>query len=145
LPDPCLVVLVTVPDHLSVIMLHVYFVTLPGPCYTFCGGILLMYLHYIYSVFCISCRHHYCYAQHRIVVVLHMPTCMFTSITSPLDDYRHDPMITGLVMVLKDDMYIYFYCLHVYLFLLLMIFFLYGIMLTISLLYGITSTTTCII
>ena len=55
--------LVTVPDQLSAIMLHVYFVTLPGTCYTFCGGILLMYmytLHCIYSVFCIPCRHHYC-------------------------------------------------------------------------------------
>jgi len=38
-------------------------------------------------------------------------------------------------MVLKDNMYIYFSCLHVYLFLLLMI----------SLLYGITSATGCII
>jgi len=58
----CLVVLVTVPNHLSVIMLHVYFVTLPGTCYTFCGGILLMFmytLHCIYSVFCIHCRHQY--------------------------------------------------------------------------------------
>ena len=56
------------------------------------------------------------YAQHSIVVILHMPTCMFilhmltcmiTSITSSLDnsiyyinwirldDYRHDPKMTG--------------------------------------------------
>ena len=58
----CLVVLVIVSNNLSAIMLHVYFVTLLGTCYTFCGGILLMYmypLHCIYSVFCIPCRHHF--------------------------------------------------------------------------------------
>ena len=37
----CLVVLVTTPDHLFAIMLHVYVVPLSGTCYTFCGGILL--------------------------------------------------------------------------------------------------------
>ena len=37
----CLVVLVTVPDNLSTIMLLVYFVTLPGTCYTLCYGTLL--------------------------------------------------------------------------------------------------------
>jgi len=41
----CLVVLVTVRDKLSAILLPVYFVTLPGTCYTFCGGILLMYMY----------------------------------------------------------------------------------------------------
>ena len=76
-----LVVHVPVPDHFAVIMLPVYVVTLPVSCYTFCGGILLMYmyicyfawymllflwwhtthvLHCIYSVFWIPCRHHYC-------------------------------------------------------------------------------------
>ena len=83
----CLVVHVPVPDHLAAIMLRVYFVTLPGTCYTFCGGILLMYmytLHCIHSVFCIGIIT--VYAQHRIVVILHMPICMFISITSPLDN-----------------------------------------------------------
>jgi len=37
----CFVVLVTVPDTLSTIMLHVYVVTLPGTCYTFCYSTLL--------------------------------------------------------------------------------------------------------
>ena len=32
-------------------------------------------------------------------------------------------MITGSVMVLKDDLFIYFYCLHDYIFLLLLIYF----------------------
>ena len=59
----CLVVHVPVPDHFVVIMLPVYVVTLPVTCYTFCGGILLTYMYNlpcIYSVSCISCRHHYC-------------------------------------------------------------------------------------
>ena len=77
----CFVVLATVPDHLSSIMLLVYGVTIPGTCYIFCGGILLMYmLHCIYSVSCIPCR----YAWHRIMGILHMHICMFTFITSPL-------------------------------------------------------------
>jgi len=41
----CFVVLVTVPDTLSTMVLHVYAVTLPGRCYTFCYSTLL----------CISC------------------------------------------------------------------------------------------
>ena len=95
----CVGVLVTVPDHLSAIMSHVYFVTLPGTCYTFCSGILLLYmyaLHCIYSVFCIPYRHHYwlcttpyygyiAYA-HLHVHVYHITTSMFISITSPLDN-----------------------------------------------------------
>ena len=40
----CLVVPVTVPDNLSTFMLLVYFVTLPGTCYTFCYGTLLCML-----------------------------------------------------------------------------------------------------
>ena len=43
----CLVVHVPVPDHFAVIMLPVY-VTLPVSCYTFCGGILLMYMYICY-------------------------------------------------------------------------------------------------
>ena len=95
----CLLVLVIVPDHLAAIMLHVYFVTLPGTCYPFCGGVLLMYmytLYCIYSVFCISCRHHYrqyttpyygyiVYA-HLHVHCYHVTIRMFISITSPLDN-----------------------------------------------------------
>ena len=41
----CFVVLVPLPDTLSTIMLHVYTVTLPSTCYTFCYSTLL----------CISC------------------------------------------------------------------------------------------
>ena len=89
LPATCLVVLVTVPDHLSAIMLHVYidtvlvscynscsdllliahvyFVTLPGTCYLVCSGILCMFC-IAYIFYC--CRH--------------MPIRMVTSITSPL-------------------------------------------------------------
>jgi len=104
----CLVVLVTVPDHLSSIMLHVYFVTLPGTCYTFCGGILLMYmytLHCISSIFCIPCRHHYCiyttlfygyiaYA-HLHVHFYHVTTIQHSILYKTRDYCRHDPMITG--------------------------------------------------
>ena len=76
--------LVTVPDNLSAITLHGYFVTLPGACYTFCGGILRMFcianiLFFVYLMDIITV-----YAQHRIRVILHMHICMFTSITSPL-------------------------------------------------------------
>ena len=61
----CWVVLVTVPDNLSTIKLPVYIVTLPGTCYTFCSGILLMYtytLHFMYFLFHIysSCTHYSC-------------------------------------------------------------------------------------
>ena len=118
----CLVVLVTVPDHLFAIMLHEYVVPLPGTCYTFCGGILCILciasiMFYVYLADIITV-----YAQHSIGVILHMltcifillmptcmfilhmPTCMVTAITSPLDDstydinrtrLRHDQMITG--------------------------------------------------
>ena len=108
----CLVVHVPVPDHFAVIMLPVYVVTLPVSCYTFCGGILLMYmynLHCIYSVSCIPCRHHYCicttqycgyiaYAHlhihiayaHLHVHFYHVTTSMFISITSPLDNLIYD-------------------------------------------------------
>ena len=85
----CLVVLVAVPDHP---------VTLPSTCYTFCSGIILMYmytLHCIYSVSCIPCRHHYCICTtlyyvyiayvHLHVHFYHVTTSMFISITSPLD------------------------------------------------------------
>ena len=95
----CIVVLVTVPDHLSAIMLQVHFVTLPSTCYTFCDGILLMYmytLHCIYSVFCIPCRHHVCLcttpyyvyiaSAHLHVHFYHVTTSMFISITSPQDN-----------------------------------------------------------
>ena len=95
----CLVVLVTVPDHLFAIMLHVYVVPLPATCYAFCGGILLMYmytLHCLYSVFCIPCRHHYCLCTtpydgyiayaHLHVHYYHVTTSMFISITSPLNN-----------------------------------------------------------
>ena len=46
----CLVVLVTVPDHLSSIMLHVYFVTLPDTCYTSCGDTLFMYMYTLHCM-----------------------------------------------------------------------------------------------
>jgi len=99
----CFVVLVTVPDHLSAIMLHVYFVTLPGTCYTFCGGILLMYMYILPCIFCFlyTLQTSFLYIHNT---VLHMPICMFTSIPSPLynifiiyktrDYCGHDPMIT---------------------------------------------------
>ena len=84
--DSCLVVLVTVPDQLSAIMLHVYFVTLLH--------VTLSVVAY-YSYTCILCIAYLLfsvyladiitvYAQHRIMVILPMPICMFTSITSPL-------------------------------------------------------------
>ena len=62
-----------------------------------------------------------------------MPICMFISITSPFilqtgHDYRHDPMITGqVVIVLKANLLIDFYCLHVYIFPLLLTCLVYGI------------------
>ena len=82
-------------------------------------------LHCLYSV--LHCLYA-AYAQHSRMVMLHMPICMFTSIMSPLTcsfpsrhhksyyllyklDTTHDPMITGqVVKVLKDDMFLYFYC-----------------------------------
>ena len=95
----CIVVLVTVPDHLSATHAHVYFVPLSGSYYTFCCGTLLMYiyvLYCIYSVFCIPCRHHYCLCTtpyygyiayaHLHVHFYHVTTSMFLSITSPLDN-----------------------------------------------------------
>ena len=77
----CLVVLVTVPDHLSAIMLHVYFVTLPGTCYTFCGGILLMCMYtcilcityILFSVYLADII--VVYAQHRILSLIHIWRC----------------------------------------------------------------------
>ena len=92
--------LVTVPDHLSAIMLHVYCVyTALHIFYFLCLHILLMYkytLHYIYSVFCIPCRHHYCLCTtlyygyiayaHLQVHFHHITTSMFISITSSLDN-----------------------------------------------------------
>ena len=112
----CLDALVTVHDHLSAIMLHVHVVTFPISYYTFCDGILFMYmytLHCKYSAFCVLCILHVVYAHHSSMSILHMPICMLTSITSPLAcslllrhhstilfitqtgyDYRHDPMIT---------------------------------------------------
>ena len=102
---------------------------------------------YMYTLHCLYSVLHCLYAAW--MVTLHMPIYMFMSITSPLTcsflschhqtilfiistgyDYRLDPMITGL-----DDMFISFYCLHVYIFLLLLI----------CLLYGITISPSCII
>ena len=71
------------------------FVTLPGTCYSFCGGILYMFciVAILLSIYLIDINS--VYAQHSIVVILHMltcmfilhmPTCMFTSITSSLDN-----------------------------------------------------------
>ena len=59
-------------------------------------------LHCIYYAFCIA-DITTIYTPHRIVITLYRPICLYTSITSPLDDYRHDPMITGLMTILKDD------------------------------------------
>ena len=93
LPDTCIlivVVLVPIPDHLSAIMLPVLFVTLPGTCYTFCGGILFIYIcilciaYILFSVYLADIT--IVYAPHRMMVILHMPICMFISITSPLDN-----------------------------------------------------------
>ena len=132
----------------SIVQLYLllYLIIYPLSCYLY---MLLLYLfHAILSVvayyvcICILCIAYSLisiyladiipvYAQHRIMVILHMPICMCTSITPPLTcsflshhhqttlfiistgyDYRHDPMITGqVVMVLKEDMFLYFYCL----------------------------------
>ena len=82
----CLAVLVTVPDSLSGIMFHVYVVTLSGTCYIFCGGILRMFCiaYILFDVYLTDII--IVYAQYRIMVILHMPICMFTSITSPLSN-----------------------------------------------------------
>ena len=109
-------------------------VTLPGTCYTFCGGLLLLYmytLHCISSIFCIPCRHHYCLCTtphygylayaHLHVHFYHVTTSVFISITSPPDDN----MLGSAGIKIWHD----------YIFLLLIIY----------LLYGITSTTSCII
>ena len=46
----CLVALVTIPDILSTIMSHVYFVTLPDTCYTSGSDTLLMYIYTLHSI-----------------------------------------------------------------------------------------------
>jgi len=82
----CSVVLVTVPDILSIIMSHVYLITLPDTCYTSCGDILSctdILCNSMYVVSCIPCRH--CY-NHITVVwlfsILHINIFIF--ITTPL-------------------------------------------------------------
>ena len=74
---------------------------------------------YYSHIFCLHCLYA-AQTQHSSMFILHMPTCMFIyitimfpAITSPLDNiiYYIDLMITGqVVMVPKDDMFIYFYC-----------------------------------
>ena len=135
----CLVALVTSPDHLSLIMLPVYFITLSDICYTFCCGTLLMYiyiLHCIYSALCIPCKHHYgiCTTRQYGSIVCCTSACSFLSRHHQITllyktgyDYRHDPMITcQVVMILKYDMFIF-------------------LPLIICLLYGITVIESCII
>jgi len=100
----CLVALVTIPDHLSLIMLHVYFVTLPDTCYTFCCGTLPMHgytLPCIYSALCISCRLHtlqtsLLYMPNAVVWLCCICTsaCSFPSRRHYIYYCRHDPMIT---------------------------------------------------
>ena len=94
---------VTVPDHLSVIMLHVYidavlvscynscsdllllahvyFVTLPDTCYPVCSDILCM--------FCIAYILLLQTYAHLHVHLYHVTTIMFMSITSPLDNISY--------------------------------------------------------
>ena len=96
---------VTVPVILSAILFTVILLTCYCSCSCYCiaimllidfatildtyGGILFMHL-YIYSIFCISllCTTPYCsYIILAICMfILHISTCMFTSITSPLDN-----------------------------------------------------------
>ena len=78
----CLVVLITVHENLPDIMLHVYLllylvhVTLSVVAYYACSAL---------HIFCfLYSRHHYSICTTRIVVILHMPICMFTAITPPL-------------------------------------------------------------
>ena len=73
----CLVVLVTIPDNLSAIMLPVYFVTLSDTCYTFCYGTLFMStytLHTMYFLFHIFFVHASFLYTHDIIARLLMST-----------------------------------------------------------------------
>ena len=81
----CVVVLVTVSVILSTIMLPVDFATLPDAYYTSCRDTRIPCIAYIlFSVYLADIMT--IYTQHCIMVILHMPICMFTSITSPLDN-----------------------------------------------------------
>ena len=46
----CVVVLVTIPDIFSTIMLSVDFATLPDTCYTSCGDTLFMYTYTLHCM-----------------------------------------------------------------------------------------------
>ena len=105
----CLDVIVTVPDHLSAIMLHVYLllclvhVTLSVVAYYACSALHL---------FCIPCRHHYCicttqycgyiaYAHLHVHIAYAHLHVRFHHVTTRQYyllyklDTTHDPMITG--------------------------------------------------
>jgi len=133
----CVDILVTVLNHLSAIMLHVYVITLPVSCYTLFSGILRM--------FCIA----YILFLQTSLLYMHntvLPICMFISITSPLDNLIYD--ITWIRLetwpednrlgsdgIKRGPFYIFLLLTCLYIFLLLLI----------CLLYGITPTTSCII
>ena len=89
------VVLITIPDFLSTIMLHVDLSTLPDACYTSCGDTLFMYT---YTLHCMPLGPVYpidtipvCSHRYRMVAYF---IYMFTCITSMIFIiYKHETTV----------------------------------------------------
>ena len=91
----CVVVLVTVPDMLSTIMLPVDFATLPDTCYTSCGDTLFMYMYTLHCmplvpVYPIDTVLVYSHRYRMVAYFIYMFTCITSTV---FIIYKHETTV----------------------------------------------------